>query len=299
MSSDSSEGKHGGLMSRRSLGALSVTAAAAATALTIPGARAQTSTPNPSATGRLDRILSSGKLRVGQYLQFKPYGFKRPDGTPDGFDVELTKMLAADMGVTPEYIDSSWEGIIPGLLSDKFDLITANLAITLKRSLVVQYCNPHSFTSSAFIVREADAGKFTSLDAFNDPSIRISVLIQDAAHAILARFFPKAQVVDFNTADDGLLALMTNKVGASIGEISYLTQFTKEHPGLKVVSINIPGTSVPAGMAMRPGEDNMHFLSFVNTWVQFYYWTGAFEPLWKKWTPWNPIPKVDKFMAPV
>ena len=297
MTTDSSGTRSSGFMSRRSLGAFSVTAAAA-TALTIPGARAQTA-PSASASGRLDRILSSGKLRVGQYLQFKPYGFKQPDGTPDGFDVDLTKMLAADMGVTPEYIDSSWEGIIPGLLSGKFDLITANLAITLKRSLVVQYCNPHSFTSSAFVVRTGDVGKFKSLDAFNDPSVRVSVLIQDAAHAILARFFPKAQVVDFNTADDGLLALMTNKVTVSIAEISYLTEFAKEHDGLTVVPIDISGTSVPAGMAMVPDADNMHLLSFVNTWVQFYYWTGAFEPLWKKWTPWNPIPKVDKFMAPV
>src|SRR5262245_45446240 len=77
-------------------------------------------------TSRLDRIVGSGKIRVGQFLQYKPFGFKNPNGEPDGFDVDLTKMLAADMGVQPEFIDNTWDGIIPALLADKFDVITAN-----------------------------------------------------------------------------------------------------------------------------------------------------------------------------
>jgi polar amino acid transport system substrate-binding protein len=282
-------------ISRRKLAALSLSAAVATTALSAPPARADA----PKGAGRLDRILSSGKLRVGQYLQFKPFGFKTPAGDPDGFDVDLTKMLASDMGVTPEFIDSTWEGIIPGLLSDKFDLITANLAITVKRALVVQYANPISFTSSGFVVRSDHADKFTSLEAFNDPDVTISVLIQDAVHGIITRFFPKAKVVDYNTADEAILAMQTGKVTTSAAEISYLTQFVKEHEGLTVKPIDYPGSSSPAAMAMMPGPDNAHLLSFVNTWVQFYYWTGRFQDLWKKWTPWNPIPKVEKFMAPV
>jgi polar amino acid transport system substrate-binding protein len=283
-------------VSRRSLAALPLTAAAAATVLAAGPAQGQTPA---SAAGRLDRILTSGKLRVGQYLQYKPFGFKTPDGEPAGFDVDLTKMLAGDMGVKPEFIDSSWEGIIPGLLSDKFDLITANLAVTVKRALVVQFADPISFTSSAFIVRADRAAAFPSLQSFDSPSAKISVLIQDAAHVVLARFFPKAQIIDFNTADEAILAMQTGKVNASCAEISYLTQLAHEHEGLKVVPIDIPGTSNPAATAMMPGADNIHLLSFLNTWVQFYYWTGRFQELWQKWTPWSPLPKVEKFMAPV
>jgi polar amino acid transport system substrate-binding protein len=296
-SSEIDQPKTEGAVSRRFLAALPLTAAAAVTALAAgPAQAAQAPT---AAAGRLDRILSSGKLRVGQYLQYKPFGFKTPDGEPAGFDVDLTKMLAADMGVTPEFIDSTWEGIIPGLLSDKFDLITANLAITVKRALVVQFANPISFTSTAFVVRADQAAAFTSLDAFDSPSANVSVLIQDAAHGVLARFFPKARVTDFNSADEAILAMQTGKVTASAAELSYLTQLAQEHTGLKVIPIDIPGTSNPAATAMLPGVDNAHLLAFLNTWVQFYYWTGRFQALWQKWTPWSPIPKIEKFMAPV
>jgi polar amino acid transport system substrate-binding protein len=276
-----------------SLSTVAVAALGSAT-LGVGTAAAQT-----TSAGRLDRILKSGKLRVGQFLQYKPYGFKSPAGEPDGFDVDLTKMLAADMGVAPEFVDNTWEGIIPALLADKFDLITANMAVTVKRSLTVQFADPISFTASGFVFRADDAGRFSSLDKFNDPAVTVSVLIQDAVHVTLQRFFPKAKVVDFNTAEEAILAVQTKKVDTSGAEISFLTQYEKEHPGLKVAAVDYPGSSSPAAMAMLPGPDNQHFLGFLNTWVKFYYWTGKFEPLWKKWIPWNLVPKVEKFMAPV
>lgn len=291
---ENDDNKLGATMPRRSLAGLSLTAAAT----TLIAAPAPAQAPM-SASGRLDRILKSGKLRAGQYLSYRPFGFKTPDGKPAGFDVDLTTMLADDMGVKPEFIDNTWEGIIPALLADKFDIISANLAITVKRALVVQYALPISFTSSAFLVPANRAAEFTSLEAFNQPSVMISVLIQDAVHQILTRFFPKAKVVDFNTADEAILAMMTNKVTVSAAEISYLTQFANEHQGLKVIPIDVPGSSSPAAMAMVPGADNIHLLSFINTWVHFYYWTGRFQTLWKKWTPWSPVPKVEKFLAPV
>ncbi len=208
-------------------------------------------------------------------------------------------MLAADMGITAEFIDNTWEGIIPALLSDKFDLITAHMAVTIKRSLAIQFADPHSFTTPGFIFRQKDAGRFSSLEQFNDPSVTISILIQDAVHATLQRFFPKAKVIDFNSAQEALLAVQTNKVDVSAAEVSFLTQYAKEHEGLSVRAVDYPGSANLAAIAMLAGPDNLHLLTFLNTWVKFFYWTGRFEPLWQKWVPGVPLPKVEKFMAPV
>jgi polar amino acid transport system substrate-binding protein len=252
-----------------------------------------------SAAGRLDRILRSGKLRAGQFLSYKPYGFKDPNGNPDGFDVELTKMLAADMGVQPEFVDNTWDGIIPALLADKFDIVTANMALTTKRALTIQFAHPHSFTATGFIFRSTDARRFSSLSTFNLPAVTVSILIQDASHATLARFFPRAKVRDFNSAQEAILAVQTNKVDCSAAELSFLTEYAKEHPGLTVKAVTYPGSTNPAAMAFAPGPDNDHFRFFLDTWVQFYFWTGKYEALWKKWLPTSPLPKIEKFMAPV
>jgi ABC-type amino acid transport substrate-binding protein len=250
-------------------------------------------------TGRLERILRSGTLRAGQYLSYKPYGFKHPDGEPDGFDVDLTKMLASDMGVKVEFIDNTWDGIIPALQADKFDVITAHLSMTTKRAMVIQFASPHSFSGTGFIFRSEDAAKFSSLANFNDPKRTVSILIQDAAHITMQRYFPKTKIQDFNSAAEAILAVQTKKVDFSAAEVGFLSQYAKEHEGLKIKAIDIPGSTNPAAIAFTAGSDNDQLRFFLDTWVRFYYWTGKYEALWKKWVPAAARPKVDKFMAPV
>jgi polar amino acid transport system substrate-binding protein len=288
----------GPAFSRRRLATMSIASVAAAA--TLAQSTLGSSAARAQGTGsRLDRILSSGTLRLGHFLQYKPYGFKNEAGEPDGFDVDVSRMLADDMGVKAEFVDNTWDGIIPGLLSDKFDMVGATMTITLKRCLAVQFSVPHAFTNTAFIIRSENAGRFSSLEKFNDPEVTVSILLQDASHVALERFFPKAKVVDFNTAQDALLAMQTQKADVSCSEMSFLVQYANEHPGLTVVPIDIPGSSSMEGLAMQPGTDSEHLRAFVNTWIQFYFWTGRYEPLWKKWYPWTPLPKIEKFMAPV
>jgi polar amino acid transport system substrate-binding protein len=288
------------LVRRRGLITTSFAGLAAASALTaVPAIGFPRAEAAPTTNSRLDRIVGNGKIRVGQFLQYKPFGFKNPNGEPDGFDVDLTKTLAADMGVQPEFIDNTWDGIIPALLADKFDVITANMAITAKRALVVQFANPINFVVQGFIYRSEDAGRFSSLQKFNDPGVTISTLIQDASHVILPRFFPKAKIQDFNSAEEAILAVQTKKMDCSIANLSFLAQYALEHKGLTIKAVDYPGTQTAAGMALGPGPENDHLKRFIDTWVQLYYWSGKFEALWKKWVPWNPIPKIEKFMAPV
>src|SRR5438552_3570598 len=144
-SSDRSSGSNEGEVDRRQLLALSVPVLAAASMIGSSKAEAAVA-PGGS---RLDAILKSGKLRVGTFLQYKPYTFKNAAGEPDGWDTDVAKALAEDMGVKPEFVDNSWDGIIPALQADKFDVIIAAMSNTKKRSLVVNFTHPYYMASSA------------------------------------------------------------------------------------------------------------------------------------------------------
>jgi ABC-type amino acid transport substrate-binding protein len=285
----------GGGVGRRQLLALSVPALAAASIIGPSKAEAATA-PGGS---RLDAILKSGTLRVGTFLQYKPYTFKNTAGEADGWDTDVAKALASDMGVKPEFVDNSWDGIIPALQADKFDVIIAAMSNTKKRSLVVNFAHPYYMASSAFIYRTADEGRFSSLDKFNDQNIKASILIQDASHITAQRFFPKAQVVDLNSAEEAILAVQTNKVDCSIAEFSFISQYAKEHQGLSVKVVDYPGSTSPLAMALVVGPENEHFKTFLNSWIQHFFWTGQYEPLYKKWFAGAPLPKIEKFLAPL
>jgi len=248
---------------------------------------------------RIDKILRAGTLRVGTFLQYAPYTFKNPAGEADGWDTDVAKALAADMGVKPEFIDNTWDGIIPAMQADKFDVIIAAMSNTKKRSLVIQFTHPYYMAMNAFIYRAADEQRFAKLEAFNDPKLQVSVLIQDASHLALERFFPKAQVLDFNSAAEAILAVQTNKVDCSIAELSFLTDYAKQHTGLRVKAVDFPGATSPLAMALTAGPENTHLRVFLNLWIQHFFWTGQFEPLYRKWFPDATVPGPGRFISPL
>ena len=216
---------------------------------------------------------------MGTFLQYKPFTFKNQAGEADGWDTDIAKALAEDMGVKPEFVDNSWDGIIPALQADKFDAIIAAMTNTKKRSLAIQFTYPYYMAANAFIFRSADAGRFPTLDKFNTPGLKVSVLIQDAAHIALARFFPKAQVVDYNSAEEAILAVQTKKADCSIAEYSFLGQYAKEHPGLTVKAVDYPGAGSPLAMGLVAGPENEHLKTFLNVWIQHFFWSGQHEPI--------------------
>jgi polar amino acid transport system substrate-binding protein len=280
---------------RQLLAGLSVPALAAASMVTPSRAEAAI----PAGGDRLDVILKAGKIRVGTFLQYKPFTFKNQAGEADGWDTDVAKALAEDMGVKPEFVDNSWDGIIPALQADKFDVIVAAMTNTKKRSLAINFTYPYYMAANAFIFRSAEAARFPTLDKFNNAALKVSVLIQDAAHIALQRFFSKAQVVDFNSAEEAILAVQTKKVDCSIAEFSFLSLYAKEHQGLTVKAVDYPGSGSPLAMGLVAGPENEHLKTFLNVWIQHFFWTGQNEPIVKKWFPGAPLPKVEKFIAPL
>ena len=80
-----------------------------------------------SGTSTLDKIIKNGELRVGMTLQFKPEMYLDDNNQPAGYDVELMNMLAKDLGVKLTISNLDFDGLIPGLLADKFDMISVGL----------------------------------------------------------------------------------------------------------------------------------------------------------------------------
>ena len=91
----------------------------------------------------IESIKKSGTLRVGTWLQYKPEMWKDlQTGDIKGFWVDLARKMASDLGVQVQFVDSDWDGLIPGLEAGKFDIVLAQMAITSKRALAVDFAKP-------------------------------------------------------------------------------------------------------------------------------------------------------------
>ena len=90
----------------------------------------------PSYSSSLDKILSSGELRVGTTGDWDPMTIKDPATNKyTGFDIDVMNELAKDMGVTIKFVPAEWKTIVSGITSGRYDISTS-VTKTSKRAEV-------------------------------------------------------------------------------------------------------------------------------------------------------------------
>ena len=87
----------------------------------------------------LDRVVSSGKLRVAVMGSLPPYTNMRPDGQMEGYDIDLAKKFAAALKVTPEFIVVDSAGRVAALQTGKADVTISGFARNVQRSLTIAF----------------------------------------------------------------------------------------------------------------------------------------------------------------
>ena len=81
-----------------------------------------------SAASTIETIKKRGVLKVGMDI-FQPWAMKDKNGKLIGFEIDVATRLAEDIGVKVEFLPTAWSGIIPALLTGKFDVINNNVSL--------------------------------------------------------------------------------------------------------------------------------------------------------------------------
>ena len=133
----------------------------------------------------LENIKKEGKLVVGMECAYAPYNWttsKASDTTvpiansngtyADGYDVQIAKMIAKELGVELEIMAIEWDGLIPALESGKIDMIIAGMSPTEKRKLSIDFSNTYFDSNLVMVVRKDGAyASATSIQNFSGAKI--------------------------------------------------------------------------------------------------------------------------------
>lgn len=90
---------------------------------------------------------------------FKPYNFTKPDGSLDGYEIELTKYLCDHMKVECKIVVQNFDGMIPALNAGKFDAIISGMSATAKREEVIAFSDSYGSTGQAFDLEDGRSRK--------------------------------------------------------------------------------------------------------------------------------------------
>ena len=93
----------------------------------------------------MSTMASAETLRVGMECTYAPFNYKNAEGELVGYDVDVAKGVAGIIGADLEFVCQEWDGMIPALLANKFDLIIASMSITEKRMESIDFSGPYRF----------------------------------------------------------------------------------------------------------------------------------------------------------
>ena len=97
--------------------------------------------------------LRKGVLSIGMEMTYPPMEYWAEDGkTPLGFDVELGKAIAAKMGLKPDFVDTSWDGIFAGVNANKYDCIISAVTIYPARLEAHNFSKPYISNTIAMVL---------------------------------------------------------------------------------------------------------------------------------------------------
>ena len=169
----------------------------------------------------LEQVLRRGTMRVG-FSTFVPWAMKDKTGKLVGFEIDVATRLAQDMGVKVEFVPTKWAGIIPALLTGKFDVIIGGMGILPKRNLKVNFTIPYYFTGMSMVASKKLAAGFNSLEDFNQPNVTLAVRLGATPVEAAKKYMPKAQLRQFDDESQAYQELLNDRVHAVVGSKNLL-----------------------------------------------------------------------------
>ena len=231
-------------------------------------------------TSQLDIILKRGTIKVG-FDTFKPWAMKDKDGNYIGFEIDVARKLAEDMGVKVEFVPTKWSGIIPALLTGKFDIIIGGMSVTPQRNLKVNFSVPYEFSGLSIVANQKLAGDRTILADFNNPETTIAVRLGTTAAEATKNFLPDAKTLFFDEESQTIQELLNNRAHAVVASTPLPFTMAKEYPDTLYLPLQEDFTKEPISFAVRKGDPD--YLNWLNNWVVVTMSKGWLQNRYKYW----------------
>jgi polar amino acid transport system substrate-binding protein len=206
-------------------------------------------------------IKSAGKLRVGIDFGAPFYGFVDDKMQPTGSDVETARLLAKDLGLPLEIVNTTNSARIPNLLSNKVDLIISSLSITPDRQKAVDFSIPYGAIQAA--VGAPKGLKITGVDDLAGKTV--AVTRGGPQDKLISERAPQAKVVRFDDEAASITAAATGQADIVAITPPIIAAIAKKNPA-RDFEVKFVLQSYQLGVAMRKGQPEL--MNAVNAWIK-------------------------------
>jgi len=245
------------------------------------GAKQTENTNTAAPANLLEKVKSSGKIRIGLMGTYAPYNFINDKNEVDGFDADVAKEVAKRLGVQVEFITGEFSGLIEGLQKDKYDALVSQVTITDDRKKTMDFSEPY-IKNAVNVIVKSDNSDIHSLEDFKGKKIGVGLgtndekYLRDVAIPKVGQF----EIATYNDVITSLMDLNTGRIDATINN-TFAIQPILQKNKLQVKAVGEPIKEDVAGIAVRKG--NQELVSAINTALDEMKKDGTFKNIFKKW----------------
>ena len=228
----------------------------------------------------LNQIVKRGELRVGLETGYMPFEMLDRNGNLIGFDIDLARKMASVLKVKVRFVNTQWDGIIPALLTDKFDLLMGGMTITPERNLQVNFTRPYLVIGQTALLAKKHDGKITKHTQLDDPRYIITSKLGTSGDLAAKRTFPHAQLKRFESEADAALEVRNGRADAFIYDFPFNAIYAQRYPD-QIAHLSEPFTKENLGWAIRKGDPD--FLNWLDNFLDAIRNDGTYDLLYKRW----------------
>ena len=229
----------------------------------------------------VESILKRGELRVGFESGYVPFEMTDKKGNFIGFDMDYGRRMAKDMGVKFVPVNTAWDGIIPALVTNKFDIIMGGMTITQERNLKVNFADPYIVVGQTILLNKKHEGKVKSYKDLNNPQYILTSRMGTTGEQAIKRYISKATYKGFESEAEAGLEVINGKADALVYDLPFCGFLYGSQGKGKTVFLDEPFTFEPLAWAINKGDPD--FLNFLNNFLRQTKGDGFYDRLYQKW----------------
>jgi polar amino acid transport system substrate-binding protein len=218
----------------------------------------------PAQADVLDDVLKRKTLRVG-VSEFTPWTVRTESGELIGFEIDLARKLAEDMGVAADFKVYQWNDIITALQLGEIDVIAGGMAITPARALQVNFSRPVATSGVGIATNTKMTEDIETLADLNDSSITITTVSDSLAAGVAQRLFTDANVQIFAEPGPAEAEVLEGRAHAYLATMPEVRFLALKNSRVVDMPISDPLLASSEALAVRKGEQEL--LNFLNAWV--------------------------------
>ncbi|MDF1486748.1 glutamate ABC transporter substrate-binding protein [Tessaracoccus caeni] len=225
-------------------------------------------------------LNEAGAITIGTKFDQPLFGLMGPSGTPEGFDVEIGKIIAAELGIAEA--DIKWEETVsqnrePFIQNGQVDIVIATYTINDTRKEVIDFAGPYYIAGQSFLVPKGNPQGITGPDKVGTNTV--CTVTGSTSEKNILEYVDAAKVITLDKYSDCLEPIRTGEAQALTTDNVILAGLVSGAPDEFEV-IDSTFTEEPYGIGLK--KDDTEFRNFINDVLEASYKDGRWAAAWEK-----------------